>query len=197
MDRFQNTKLPDWDWWGKLWPAPGETLRDLGVESGTTLAEVGSGDGYFALPAARVTDPAPVYALDLDGDLLDDLAHLADQQGIENVEPIAGDARSLADHLPEPVDTVLIANTFHGVDDAGRLVRQVSEALQPGGRFVVVNWHDRPREATTVAGSPRGPPNDLRMTPDETEAVVLDAAAFDLVRQVELPPHHYALVFER
>jgi ubiquinone/menaquinone biosynthesis C-methylase UbiE len=197
MDRFQNTKLPDWDWWGKLWPAPGETLRDLGIESGTTLAEVGSGDGYFALPAARITDPATVYAIDLDSAVLEELAHLADQHRIENVETVEGDARSLARNLTEKVDTVLIANTFHGVGDVEGFVSEVYEALRPGGEFVIVNWHDRPREETPIAGSPRGPPTDLRMTPEETESAVLGASAFTLARRVELPPHHYALVFER
>lgn len=25
MDRFANTRQPDWDWWGRLWPTQGET----------------------------------------------------------------------------------------------------------------------------------------------------------------------------
>jgi hypothetical protein len=40
MERFQNTGQPDWDWWGRLWPTPGEPLRRLGVESGESLGEV-------------------------------------------------------------------------------------------------------------------------------------------------------------
>lgn len=197
MEKFQNTGLPDWDWWGKLWPAPGETLRELGVESGTTLAEVGCGNGYFALPAARITEPAPVYAVDLDEEFVDELAHLAQRHRIENVEPIHGDARSLTRHLTEPVDVVLLANVFHGVDDADGLVQQAFDSLRPGGRLVVINWCDLARETTTISGSPRGPPTDLRMTPEATETAVLDAADFTLKRQVALPPYHYALVFER
>lgn len=197
MNRFQNTRQPDWDWWGKLWPTPGETLRDLGVASGTTLAEVGAGDGYFALPAARIADPATVYALDLDESLLDDLQRVADRQEIGNVEPVRGDARELSRHLPEPVDVALLANALHGVEETEELVRQAFDSLRPGGRFVIVNWEDRERETTTIAGEPRGPPADLRMPPEETETAVLDAADFALERHVELPPYHYALAFER
>ncbi|MEF8814974.1 MAG: class I SAM-dependent methyltransferase, partial [Halovenus sp.] len=197
MDRFQNTGQPDWDWWSKLWPTPGATLRTLGVESGESVAEVGCGSGYFALPAARIAESEPVYALDLDGALLDELEHLADQQGIENVVPIHGDARNLPSALPARVDTLVVANTLHGVDDQPGFIRQAFRAIEPGGRLLVVNWHDRPRETTTVAGEPRGPPTGLRMTPAETEDMVLSAAAFTLDRQVELPPHHYALVFTR
>jgi SAM-dependent methyltransferase len=197
MERFQNTAQPDWDWWGRLWPTPGATLRRLGVAPGDSLAEVPCGNGYFALPAARITDPAPVYALDIDETLLDELDRLAEMHGVENVVPIHGDARSLSDLLPGPVDAVLVANTFHGVDDAEGFVREAFESLRPGGRFVVVNWHDLPQETTTVAGEPRGPPTDLRLSADETASVVREAAAFELVERVELPPYHYALVFER
>jgi len=197
MERFQNTRQPDWDWWGRLWPVPGESLRELGVRSGDTVAEIGSGNGYFALPAARITDPGTVYALDVDESLLAELSHLAEQQGIENVTTVAGDARALSEHLPERVDTVMIANTFHGVDDPETFVRQAFGALRPGGRFVVVNWRDRPREETEIAGEPRGPPTELRLSPEETERTVLDAAALTLEEAIDLPPYHYGLVFER
>lgn len=197
MDRFQNTRQPDWDWWGRLWPSPGETLRTVGVESGVTLAECGSGNGYFALPAARITAPAPVYAMDIDTSLLEELSHLADQQAIENIRTIDGDARALSQQLPETVDVVLVANTFHGIDETTPFVQRVFESLRPDGQFVVVNWKDAPRETTRIAGEPRGPPAELRMSPAETEQSVLDATAATLEQTIELPPHHYALVFER
>jgi len=197
MDRFQNTGQPDWDWWSKLWPSPGATLRSLGITAGDTLAEVPCGNGYFALPAARITDPAPVYGVDLDESVLEELAHLAVQQEIETIEPIHGDARLLAQLLPGRVDVVLVANTFHGVDDRADFVREATASLRPGGRLVIVNWHDRPRGNTTVAGAPRGPPTELRMTPAETETVVEESAEVSLVAQHDLPPYHYGLVFER
>ncbi len=198
VDRFQNTRQPDWDWWGRLWPAPGETLRDLGVASGDTLAEVGSGNGYFALPAARLTDPGVVYAVDVDASLLAECARLADRQGIENLGTVEGDARTLSSQLPEAVDVVLVANTFHGVDDPTAFVREAVASLRPGGRFVVVNWTDADRETTRIDGAPRGPPTELRLSPAETERRVLDATpALSLDRTVDLPPYHYALVFER
>jgi ubiquinone/menaquinone biosynthesis C-methylase UbiE len=197
MDRFQNTRQPNWDWWGRLWPTPGATLRQLGVTSGETVAEIGCGNGYFALPAARITTPSPVYALDIDETLLNELASLADRSGIGNITTINGDARSLTGQLPEPVDTVLIANTFHGIDDTETFVREAYESLRPGGRFIVVNWEAREREQTHIAGEPRGPPTELRLSAGETEHTVLTAAAFDLTKTIALPPHHYGLVFDR
>jgi SAM-dependent methyltransferase len=197
MDRFRNTGQPDWDWWGRLWPAPGETLRDLGLETDDAVVEIGSGNGYLTVPAARIVDPAPVYALDIDASLLAELDRLADRQRIGNVETMACDVRSFADHLPEPVDVAVIANTFHGIEDPDPVLAAVADVLAPGGRLLVINWRDQPRETTTVADQPRGPPTDLRLSPEETTATVEDAVDLTRTRSVDLPPYHYALVFER
>ncbi|WP_048076758.1 class I SAM-dependent methyltransferase, partial [Halorubrum sp. AJ67] len=163
MERFRNTGQPDWDWWGRVWPTPGETLRDLGVEPGNRVAEIGSGNGYFALPAARIADPGPVYAVDVDGDLLAELDALADAQGIENLRTVEGDARDLPGLLPESVDVALLLNAFHGIPEPQAVVAGIAETVDDGGRFVVVNWRDRPREETVIGGEPRGPPTDRRL----------------------------------
>ena len=191
MDRFRNTAQPDREWWTALWPDPEGTLRDLGVEDGT-LVDVACGDGYFTLAAADLVDR--VYAVDVDPELLDRLEAAAEDAGLENVEPLEGDARALPSLLPERVEAALFANTFHGVDDREGFAGSVRESLREGGRFAVVNWHDRPPEETTVLGEPRGPPEDLRMTPAETVAAV-EPAGFETVETVELEPYHYGVVF--
>ena len=197
MGYFRNTGQPDWDWWSKLWPAPGETLRALGIREGNSVAEICCGNGYFALPAARIVDPDPVYAVDVDDSLLSELAELADLQRIENLVPIHGDVRRLASLLPERVDVIVLANSFHGIDDHEGVLQEVVESLREGGRFVVVNWHDQPREETIVSGVPRGPPTDLRLSPAETERIVVEAVPLEAVERVDLPPYHYGIVFER
>lgn len=197
MKQFQNTSLPDWDWWGKLWPTPGETLRMLGVSEGDRLVEIGSGNGYFALPAARIVAPAPVYAVDIDASLLAELDYLADQQEIDTIVTKCGDARSLSEHVPEPVDVALIANAFHGIEDHHAFLREIDAVLAEDGRLVVVNWRVLPREETTIDGESRGPPTDLRIAPEETKAIVEDAISGRLTEQFDIPPYHYGLIFER
>lgn len=200
MEKFQNTGQPDWDWWGRLWTAPSETLRELGLSSGDNVVEVGSGNGYFALPAARIAEPGTVYAVDIDESLLQEAQMLAEMNGVENIVTVEGDASSLSDHLNERgvdgVDFALVANIFHGVDDRKTLVREIHDVLSSDGRFAVVNWHDRPQEETTVRGEPCGPPTELRISPEDTKDAVV-GEGFEAIDVVELPPYHYGVVFKK
>jgi hypothetical protein len=72
----------------------------------------------------------------------------------------------------------------------------VASALRPGGRFIIVNWHRRPREETTVLEQPRGPRTELRMTPEDVAAIV-EPTGFGETRVVELPPYHYGAILTR
>lgn len=195
MSRFQNTRQPDWDWWGELWSNPKDMLRTLGLSSEQSVADIGSGNGYFTLPAAELVDDASVYAIDVDTELLAELSTVAQTHGLTNINAIHGDARHLTDVLPEPVDVVMIANTFHGVEDKVGFTKQVFQSLRPNGRFIIVNWRDLPKEETTVAGTARGPPEELRMSVTETHEVI--AEVFDEIQEVDLPPYHYALIGKR
>ena len=190
---FPATVMPDRDWWAALWPNPEATLRALGIKPGMTVLDLCCGDGWFTAPLALLTD-GRVYALDLDPTMLDRAKDEVARAGATVAGWIAGDARELPALLPEKVDFVLIANTFHGVPDQTALSKAVAAILKPGGLFAVVNWHARPREETPILGQPRGPRTEMRMTPEATRAVV-EPAGFVLDRVVELPPYHYGAVF--
>jgi ubiquinone/menaquinone biosynthesis C-methylase UbiE len=135
-------------------------------------------------------------AIDIDPNLIEIArAHLT-KNGATNCDFRAGDAYEIAHLCPYPVDLVFIANAFHGVPDRLRLSRAVRTVLKPSGRLAVLNWHQRPREETTVLGEPRGPRTELRMSPSKTIASV-KGAGLTVLRVVEIPPYHYAAVFER
>lgn len=190
MARFPDVDEPDWDWWRELWPDPVAVLEDLGVEPGMSVADVGCATGSLTLPVAEYVD-GPVYAVADDAEHLMDLAERADAVGLTNVRGRAGDALALPELLPERVDTVLLSNVLHGVRHPEELAAAAREALTSGGRLVVVEWHDDPREETTVDGEPRGPPTELRVPPETVRRIAI-GAGFDTTVRVELQPYHYA-----
>ncbi len=191
---FPATVMPDRNWWHALWPDPDRVSQALGIEPGMTVVDLGCGYGYFTAAIARRVGLGRVIGFDLDPEMLEQ-AQVA-CAGQPNCDWLLGDAMELSRLLDEPADYVLIANTFHGAPDKTALSREVAAALKPNGRFAIVNWHARPREETTVLDQPRGPSTDLRMSPEQTRAVV-EPGGFTLEKVVELRPYHYGAIFVR
>ena len=193
-DFFEGTDMPTAGWWEALWPDPASVIAAVGIGPGMQVGDLCSGDGWFTLPIARVA--RRVITIDIDPPLLEISKHRLAESGVSNVDFVLGNAYRLQELVPRKVDFVFMANAFHGVPDKPRLARTVSEVLRIGGRFAVVNWHPRPREETTVLGEPRGPRSELRLSPEQTVSSV-EAGRLKLVARVEIPPYHYAVVFER
>jgi SAM-dependent methyltransferase len=194
-DFFAATGMPDRDWWSALWPDPEGVLRALGVEPAMMVVDLCCGDGYFTAPLAVLVG-GRVYAVDLDPAMLERARAEVLRAGARVRDWISADAMALARLIREKVDYVLLANTLHGVPAQTELARGVAAVLKARGSFVVVNWHPLPRERTTVLGQPRGPRTEMRMSPDEVQAVV-EPAGFERERTVELPPYHYGAIFRR
>ena len=191
---FPGTEMPTAGWWEALWPDPSAVLATVGLKAGMDVIDLCSGDGWFTLQIAKIAHY--VVAIDIDRDLLEVARHRLNENGVTNCDFVAGDAYELAKLVPRPVNFVFLANAFHGVPDRRRLAQAVRESLKPTGHFAVVNWHQRPREETTILGEPRGPKTELRMSPEQTIEAV-EAGGLKLAQLVEVPPYHYGAVFER
>ncbi|MBN9218745.1 MAG: class I SAM-dependent methyltransferase [Mesorhizobium sp.] len=190
---FQGTEMPTSGWWDALWPDPAAVLRATGIGMSMDVIDLCSGDGWFTLPIAEMA--GHVTAIDIDANLLEVARGRLTANGLVNCDFVAGDAYELAGLVSRPVDFVFMANAFHGVPDRPRLARAVRGILKQDGRFAIVNWHQHPRETTTVLGEPRGPRTELRLSPEQTIADA-EAAGLRLVKLVEVPPYHYGAVFE-
>ena len=186
--------MPNAGWWEALWPNPADVLAAVGIGPGMEVIDLCSGDGWFTLQIAKIA--RRVIAIDVDATLLEFACARLREGGASNCDFRAGDAYQIANLAGRPVDFVFLANAFHGVPDRPRLARAVREALKPGGRFVIVNWHQRPRDETMVLGEPRGPKTELRLSPAQTKEAVV-ASGLRFVGVVEVPPYHYAALFER
>jgi SAM-dependent methyltransferase len=192
---FKATAMPDSDWWHALWPDPRKLIRDLGIRAGMVAIDLGCGDGYFTAPLSDLLG-GHLYALDLDPAMLESTRREIERIGATACHLFEADILDVERVVPEKADYVLIANTFHGVPDKADVARKVAIVLKPHGQFAIINWYPKPREETLVLGKPRGPATGLRMSPDDTRLAV-ESGGLRFSRLVELPPYHYASVFEK
>jgi SAM-dependent methyltransferase len=191
---FPATTMPDADWWQALWPYPATILVEMGIEPGVVAIDLGCGDGLFTVPLTHIAKR--VYAIDIDPVMLNRARARIAEARADNCEFVVADAMAVDAVVPEPVDYVFLANTFHGVPDQLGLARRVAALLKPKGLFGIINWHRWPREETVVLGQPRGPRTEMRIEASDVAAIV-KPAGLSLNRTIELPPYHYGAVLSK
>lgn len=112
----------------------------LELRPGMRIADLGAGDGTFALAVARRVGPSGVvYATEIDRELLAGIGQAAGKAQLANVKVIAGAVSST--HLPEGCCDALFSRVvYHHLADAPAINADIFRALRPGGRLLVVDF---------------------------------------------------------
>ncbi len=169
----------------RRWQDPDRILEAIGVAEGMILVDIGTGPGFFALPAARKVGAAgKVYAIDVEPAMLERVRERAEAEGITNVETML----SQEDRLPLPsgaADTALMANVLHEVEDPVKLLKEVARVLKAAGTLAVVEWNREPGEW--------GPPMEDRLAPEQLEALLRESG-YTRVESFDVGPRHYGML---
>lgn len=123
----------------------------LHIRRGATVADIGSGTGYFTWRLAEEVGPeGKVYAVDVQQSMLDLTRAAVEQRKLHNVEYVLATERS--PRLPErSLDLVFIAYAYHEFGDPEAMMASVRRALKPGGRVVVLEYA---KESNIAPASP-------------------------------------------
>jgi len=111
----------------------------LGIEPGTTVADIGAGTGVFTRPfAVALNGQGVVYAVDVNDELLEHIERTAREAGLDTVRVV----RAAADdpRLPGPVDVIFICDSLHHIDDRDTYVETLRRYLRPGGRLAIIDF---------------------------------------------------------
>lgn len=165
---------------------PHALWRRAGLKEGETVLDVGAGTGFYAFPAAEIVGPTGrVLAVDVSSELVDLVRERARDRGLAQVRAL----RSTPDRIPVDsavADIALFANILHGVPPA--TIDETRRILREEGRLVNVDWRKEP--------TPGGPPVEVRLTAEESEAI-LARHGFVRVDAWLAGPYHHALLFRR
>lgn len=124
------------------WQQPDRVMSDLGMKPGTRVADIGCGDGYFALRLARaVGQQGVVFAVDINARALTVLRKEAENQLLTNVVIVVSEPTDTK-LASECVDVVLVCDVLHEVPESQRLplVKDAVRALKPGGFFYLLDY---------------------------------------------------------
>jgi ubiquinone/menaquinone biosynthesis C-methylase UbiE len=169
-----------------IWLPPLDVIRLLKLASGMSVADIGAGSGYFAIPFARTIEPAGrLFAVDLQPEMLEFLgAKLRTSGAPGNLELIAGGAT--ATNLGDACcDLAFLGNVWHELDDQALVLLEMARILRPGGRLAILDWR-------TDVASPPGPPADHRTGATDT-AAVLKGAGWQVLEAVNVGRYSYLI----
>lgn len=166
------------------WQLPDRVIGALGLKQGQLVADIGSGTGYFAIRLAKSAAAPKVYGADIEPAMVAYLRQRAAREGISNV--VAVQAAADTPNLPEPVDVILIVDTYHHIGDREAYFRRLATSLKPGGRVAVIDFKP---------DSPEGPPKEFRFPPEQFKTE-MSKAGYKLAEQYDFLPRQHFLIFQ-
>jgi len=185
--RFDNPErfADDWnDPERDAWQKPTAILDAMGVASGLTVADLGTGTGYFVPHLARaVGAEGRVLAVDIQPAMLRYVQELARSRNltiVDTVRATPSDTRL----APSSVDRILTVNTWHHIPNRGAYAEHLARRLTEGGSVWIVDFEK---------DAPMGPPRKHRLS-SETIVRELEAGGLDAeVRELGLP-HQFVVM---
>lgn len=180
MGSFRHT--PEDEAARRRWQHPESILEGIGLTAGDTFIDIGCGDGFFALPAARTVGPhGRVCGIDLDAEALDLLQEKAFREGLDNVILHYGAAEEVV-LCKGCADVVFFGISLHDFEDPVRVLANAKRMAAPGGRIVDVDWK---KEAL-----PLGPPAAKKFS-TEHAASLMTEAGLRVTEIAESGEYHY------
>jgi cyclopropane fatty-acyl-phospholipid synthase-like methyltransferase len=166
------------------WQLPDRVIATLNLKRGQIVADIGAGTGYFSVRLAKSEAAPKVYAADIEPSMVSYLRERAAKESLNNL--IAVLAAADQPNLPEPVDLVLIVDTYHHIGDREAYFRKLGKSIKPGGRVAIIDFK---------ADSPEGPPKEFRF-PLEKFKSEMGRAGYKLAARHDFLPRQQFLIFE-
>lgn len=160
----------------------------LELKPGMDVCDMGSGNGYHALPMAKEVGPkGKVYCVEIQQQMLDMLQKRAESQGVNNLVSVLG--KPWDPMLPEnSCDLILMIDVYHEFSYPVQMLAGMRKALKPGGRLVQVEFRS---EDETVPIKPEHKMSKAQVTKE------LTANGFKLVKEFDGLPWQHMMWFEK
>lgn len=128
----------------QLWGSKGGEIEKLAplmdLKTGSTVAEIGAGNGSVALAAAQKVGPGGhVYATEIDPEQLRHIRDKVDGADLHNVSVVEASADDT--RLPAACcDAIYMIGVYHHFTEPLKTDASIFRALRPGGKLVIVDF---------------------------------------------------------
>ncbi|AHF06596.1 class I SAM-dependent methyltransferase [Desulfitobacterium metallireducens] len=164
---------------------PVQTLQRLGLVAEDSVADIGCGIGFFAIPAAKIVDSLNIiYALDTSVEMLAEVEKRMREEELSNVIPIKSEEYNFK-LSSESVSFALLVTVLHEIENKERFLQEARRILKPAGRIAIIDWEKKPTEM--------GPPLNHRLSLEEVEELLM-MTDFEVNQEHHFTEAFYGLV---
>jgi SAM-dependent methyltransferase len=167
---------------------PDEALDAIGIQRGSTVADIGAGVGYFTWRlAGRVGKVGVVYGEDIQQPMLDLLTKNMSSRHLTNVRAVLGTVED--PKLPrDSIDLVLLVDVYHEFSEPEKMLDRIRESMKPGGRIVFLEYRAEDPEV------PIKP--EHKMTVKQVRAEV-EPEGYKFDKTIEVLPQQHIIIFRK
>ena len=115
----------------------------MGWKPGTTVADIGAGDGKYSFAAAeRVGVAGKVFATEIDTKKLEELRAEVTKRKLQNV--VVVDSKEADTNLPTGCcDAIFLRRVYHHLTKPTEFDANLVRSLKPGGRLAIIDFPPR------------------------------------------------------
>lgn len=115
-------------------------VKELALQPGAVVADVGAGSGYYSRRFAAVLGPSGrVMAVDVQPEMVALLKRAAQQPGMGRITPVLATEQDVR-LAPASVDLAVMVDVYHELAFPLEVLQSVVRAVKPGGRVVFVEY---------------------------------------------------------
>jgi ubiquinone/menaquinone biosynthesis C-methylase UbiE len=169
----------------RKWQNPEEILKRIGLREGMTFVDIGCGEGFFAIAAARMVGASgKVIGVDINEGGITRLRERADNEGLNNMSSFVASAE-VAEVCSACADFVFFGIDLHDFKDASMALKNARRMLKPGGKLVDLDWKKK--------WMLKGPPASIRFS-QEYAIELIQRAGFKIETAEDSGRMHYLII---
>jgi ubiquinone/menaquinone biosynthesis C-methylase UbiE len=177
-------RFPSDDEGRREWQDPVAILTAIGLRKGDTFVDVGCGEGFFALPAARmVGSHGAVFGIDINAGAIERLKQSAEAEGLAHLHALVGKAETTI-VCKQCAQVVFYGICLHDFEDPARVLTCARSMIHDDGVLVDLDWKAEP--------TPIGPPLSIRF-PVKKAMRLIEEAGFGIRSAGDAGPCHYCI----
>ncbi len=170
---------------------PEHNIKQFDLKEGSSVADLGSGSGFYSFEAARAVGPSgKVYSIDVQKDLLHKITAEAKHKGLGNIETIWGNVEKTGGTKlgDSSMDEAILSNILFQIEDKKSFAEEVYRIVKMGGKILVIDWTDSFRNM--------GPHKDAIVSKD-TARKLFEGHGFKFDKDIFSGEHHYGIIFRK